>query len=223
MKITPDLIDSSKYDLKCPYTMTPKLICIHETANDASAKNEISYMKSNSDSTSFHIAVDDVEARQGIPFNRNAWHCGDGLNGLGNRNAIAIEICYSKSGGAKYDKAVANSIEVVKQLMKEYNIPLENVRTHQSFSPEKKNCPTRILASGWDKYLAKLKSASTVSNVCPTCGQKLPGDLLYQVCKGDTLSHIAKAYAVKVDDLMKWNNLKDPNKISVGQILKIKG
>lgn len=74
------LISSSKYGVKCPYTMTPKEICIHNTANDASARNEISYMQSNNNEVSFHIAVDDQEAIQALPTDRNAWHAGDGAN-----------------------------------------------------------------------------------------------------------------------------------------------
>ena len=31
----------SKYGLKCPYLMTPTRIVIHNTANDASAQNEV--------------------------------------------------------------------------------------------------------------------------------------------------------------------------------------
>ena len=88
--------------------MTPIGICIHNTANDASAANEISYMISNNNEVSFHIAVDDKEAIQGIPFNRNAWHAGDGGSGTGNRKYIAIEICYSKSGGTRFTNAEKN-------------------------------------------------------------------------------------------------------------------
>ena len=90
----------SMYKDKCPHTMTPARIVVHNTANDASARNEIKYMQSNDKQVSFHIAVDDQEAVQGIPFDRNAWHAGDGANGTGNRYGIAIEICYSKSGGS---------------------------------------------------------------------------------------------------------------------------
>lgn len=79
--------------------MKAEYITIHNTANDASAANEISYMKNNSSSTSFHFAVDDKQVIQGIPTNRNAWHTGDGTNGTGNRKSIGVEICYSKSGG----------------------------------------------------------------------------------------------------------------------------
>lgn len=93
--------------------MKAEYITIHNTANDASAANEISYMKNNSSSTSFHFAVDDKQVIQGIPTNRNAWHTGDGTNGTGNRKSIGVEICYSKSGGAKYyaaEKLVASSL-----------------------------------------------------------------------------------------------------------------
>ena len=105
MSLIQRLISSDKYSLKCPYSMTPKGICIHNTANDATASNEISYMQSNASSTSFHIAVDDNEAIQGLPLNRNAWHAGDGEIGEGNRYYIGIEICYSKSGGERFINA----------------------------------------------------------------------------------------------------------------------
>lgn len=38
--IKKDLISSSKYSIKCPYSMSATGICIHNTYNDASAKNE---------------------------------------------------------------------------------------------------------------------------------------------------------------------------------------
>lgn len=78
MAITPvqQICPSSKWDIKCPYTMTPEFIVVHNTANDASALNEITYMNNNNNQTSFHFAIDDVEVRQGIPLNRNAWHAG---------------------------------------------------------------------------------------------------------------------------------------------------
>lgn len=74
--IRQDLVLGSKYDVKCPYSMTPLYITVHNTANDASAANEISYMKSNNNQVSFHYAVDDKEIVQGIQENRNAWHAG---------------------------------------------------------------------------------------------------------------------------------------------------
>ena len=76
MQIKQNLVPNSKYSIKSPYSMDPVGICVHNTANDASAKNEIAYMVSNNNQTSFHIAVDDIEAWQGLPLDRNGWHAG---------------------------------------------------------------------------------------------------------------------------------------------------
>ena len=57
-----NMCPQSKYSIKSPYTMTPTYITIHNTANDASARNEISYMNSNNNQVSFHVAVDDQMA-----------------------------------------------------------------------------------------------------------------------------------------------------------------
>ena len=108
--IRENLVPKDKYAIKCPYTRTPTRVVIHNTANDAPAANEISYMRYNDLEISFHYAVDDVNIVQGIPENRNAWASGDG-HGKGNMEGIHIEICYSKSGGEKFDKAEQNAAE----------------------------------------------------------------------------------------------------------------
>lgn len=69
LPITEHLISKDKYQLKCTYEMpNPQFIVVHNTANDAPAINEINYMQSNSDSTSFHFAVDDTQIILGIPY-----------------------------------------------------------------------------------------------------------------------------------------------------------
>ena len=70
------LVDENKYNIKSPYAMKAKKITVHNTDNEMSAHNEISYMRNNNNETSYHIAVDEKEAVQGLPFNRNGWHCG---------------------------------------------------------------------------------------------------------------------------------------------------
>ena len=45
MALIQRLISADKYSLKCPYSMSPKGICIHNTANDAPASNEVAYMQ----------------------------------------------------------------------------------------------------------------------------------------------------------------------------------
>jgi len=150
------LVDSSKYSLKCPNAMTAEYITIHNTYNDASANNEVQYMITNSNATSFHFAIDDFEVVQGIPTNRNAWHCGDGT-GNGNMKSIGIEICYSLSGGDRYRKAEALAIKFVAQLLRERGWGISRVKKHQDWSG--KYCPHRILDEGrWQSVLNAIQT-----------------------------------------------------------------
>ena len=148
--IRQDLVSSNKYNIKCPYSMNPIGISVHNTYNDASAKNEISYMKSNNNKVSYHIAVDDKEAIQGLPLNRSAYACGDG-NGQGNRKHISIEICYSKSGGTRFTSAEKLAAKVVAELLKKYGWGIDRVKAHRDFA--KKNCPHRTNMSQFKKMV----------------------------------------------------------------------
>lgn len=151
MKIRKNLVSSDKYSIKCPYKMSAKYITIHNTANDASAENEIAYMIRNNYQISYHFAVDDKEVVQGLPLDRNGWHCGDGKNGPGNRQSIGVEICYSLSGGERYKKAEKNAIKFVAQLLHERGWGIDGVKKHQDWNG--KYCPHRILSEGrWNSF-----------------------------------------------------------------------
>ena len=156
VNIRQNLVNSSKYSIKCPYSMNAEFIVVHNTANDASANNEIAYMISNNNKVSYHYAVDDVEIVQGIPENRNAWHAGDGGNGQGNRKGLAIEICYSKSGGERFDKAEENAAEFIASKLKEKGWGIDKVKKHQDFA--NKYCPHRTLDYGWERFLNKIRN-----------------------------------------------------------------
>ena len=135
--------------------MTPEFVVVHNTANDATAQNEIKYMISNDNQVSFHFAVDDKEIVQGLPLDRNAWACGDGANGKGNRKGIQIEICYSKSGGARFENAEKNAAKFIAQLLKERGWGVDKVKKHQDFS--NKYCPHRTLDKGWASFVNMIK------------------------------------------------------------------
>lgn len=161
MEIVRMLCPSSKYSIKCPYAMTPQGITIHNTANDASAKNEVSYMITNNNQVSYHYAVDDVRAVQGVPLDRNAWHAGDG-RGYGNMQTIGIEICYSKSGGDRFHAAERNAAELTARLMLQYGwgtneIGGKRINTHQSRSG--KYCPHRTLNEGIGRFWNMVREA----------------------------------------------------------------
>lgn len=156
MQVTKVVMPSSKYSIKCPYSMTPSGITIHNTANDASAMSEISYMINNNNKVSFHEAIDDYRVVQGIDHNRNAWHSGDG-HGFGNMKTIGIEICYSKSGVDRFNKAEQNAAERIAYLMNQYGWNLNNITderhtigTHQNRSG--KYCPHRTLDNGLERF-----------------------------------------------------------------------
>lgn len=157
VKIVQKIVPTSKYSIKCPNIITMKGITVHNTANDASALNEINYMTNNNYETSFHFAVDDIQAVQGLPLNRNGWHASDGL-GAGNMSTIAIEICYSKSGGARFDKAEENAAELIAGLLQDYNWGIDKVKRHYDYAPNKKYCPHRTMDKGWDRFLNMVKS-----------------------------------------------------------------
>lgn len=212
------LIDPSKYGVKCPYAMTPKGICIHNTANDASAKSERNNVNrwDNNAEVSFHIVVDDEEAIQLIPLNRNAWHAGDGGSGNGNRNYIAIEICYSKSGGDKFINAEKRAAKEVAALLKQYGWGIDKIKKHQDFS--NKYCPHRTLDMGWQRFLNMIQAELNGSSQ-PT----IPGENNLNV--GDRVKVIGANYATgeTIPDWVKSNIYEiiqiANNKVLIGGIM----
>ena len=169
VKVRQNLIPSSLYGWKSPYTMKPSRIVVHNTANDASADAEIKYMhKSQAEGgrqVSYHYAVDDKEAVQGLPENRNGWHSGDG-NGKGNREGIAIEICYSKSGGDRFIKAEQNTVELIVDILKRYGWGIDKVTKHQDYA--NKYCPHKTLDMGWTRFINMIKDKLNSPAPTPT-------------------------------------------------------
>ncbi len=187
-------LDKSKYNVKCPHYRTPKGIAVHNTANDAPATNEVAYMQRNSNYVSeyhapatnevaymqrnsnyvsFHAAIDDKEVIECLPFERSCFATGDGSDGDGNRNYLSFEICYSKSGGAKYNQAEENAVWYIAKVMNDYEFPMSELKKHQDFSG--KNCPHRILdEKRWESFVDRVRwcreqlKNETVAEVKPT-------------------------------------------------------
>ena len=160
-----NLVPSSKYSIKCPYKMSPSYITIHNTSNSASADAEIRYMISNNNQTSFHVCVDEKEVIQAIPFNRNAWHAGDGGNGNGNRKSIGIEIARSTGDANLFKKAEQNCAEYVAKLLKERGWGIDRVKRHKDWSG--KNCPHKTMEKGWQRFLNMIQAELNKLNGAP--------------------------------------------------------
>ncbi|MBC9785850.1 N-acetylmuramoyl-L-alanine amidase [Heliobacterium chlorum] len=137
------------------YPLTPTFITVHNTGNSsagADAAGHAAFIKSpGAGTTSWHFSVDDHQIIQHIPTNENAWHAGDGGNGPGNRTSIGVEICENSDGNLA--QAEANAIDLIIDLMKQYNIPLTNVVPHKHWTG--KDCPHLILPR-WDAFIASI-------------------------------------------------------------------
>ena len=155
-------ISASLWYLKCPFSMKAKGYTVHNTANDAPADNEAKYMENNPKSTSFHVVIDDKKAIEVIPTNRNAFHAGDGKYGTGNRKTIGVEICYSKSGGKRFEQAEINAAEYIAKGLHERGWSIKKVYRHKDWSG--KYCPHRTMDLGWKRFKNMIQAELDVLN-----------------------------------------------------------
>ena len=212
VEIKQNLVNKEKYNVKCPYEMTPKFIVIHNTNNDASAKNEIKYMTSNNNQVSFHYAIDDKEIIQGIPENRNTWNAGDGGNGQGNREGLSMEICYSKSGGDRFIQAEKNTAEFVAMKLKEKGWGIDRVKKHQDFS--NKYCPHRTLDMGWDRFLNMVKAHLEVNkpqvtrSIVDLANEVIAGKYGVGEARKKALGSLYSEVQAKVNEILKGKTSK---------------
>ena len=149
--------------------MTPRFIAIHNTANTAPAINEAKNQFNNNtkkgdNGVAVHFYVDEKETYQLLPLDIHGWHASDGGTGDGNMRSIAIEICRSKDYTTdNYAKAELRTVELVKYLMKQFNIPIKNVKRHYDFDfTYRKRCPHRMFEASpntWEKFLEMVAGA----------------------------------------------------------------
>ena len=69
--------------------------------------------------------------------------------------------------------------------------------------------------------MSENKNEMNVNELEKAAGGAASRYIVYTVVKGDTLGRIASAYGVTVRDLVRWNNIADPNLILIGQKLRI--
>lgn len=141
----------------------PKYLVIHYFGALGNAASVAEWFRNPSARASAHYAVDEGNIiYRCVRDTDTAWHCGDGSlhPECRNWNSIGIEIRPKKRNAASvgaYDKdwyfddrALENALWLVRRLMKQYKIPIENVIRHYDVSG--KMCPRPFVGSDVNTY-----------------------------------------------------------------------
>ncbi|WP_196479848.1 N-acetylmuramoyl-L-alanine amidase [Clostridium tyrobutyricum] len=142
-----------------------KYIVVHDTANTdrgADAEAHYRYFNGGDRQSSAHYFVDDKEIVQLVEDYNAAWHCGDGRGryGITNHNSIGVEICVNSD--CNYEKAVSNTVDLVKFLMQKYSISIDRVVRH--YDASRKICPESMSHNNWERwrnFKSRLSSSSS--------------------------------------------------------------
>lgn len=138
----------------------PKYIVVHDTGNvsrGADALANFKYFNGGNRDSSADFFVDDSRVLRANDYTKYyTWHCGDGKGkyGITNANSVGVEICVNADGD--YDRAVANTVELVRYLMAELGIPQDRVVRH--YDASRKCCPSSMSGDNWAKWVKFKKS-----------------------------------------------------------------
>lgn len=173
-----------------------KYLIYHYTANKTDkAKSNASYFKNNITKASAHYFVDEHDVYQSVDDLKTAYSVGGSkwsdckvtgggsmYGNITNSNSISIEMC--SSNGYISESTIQNAVNLGKEIMKKYNIPISNVYRH--FDVNGKHCPGW---SGWygtdsSKWLY-LKNKLSNSSSSPTISSVSTKEL-YRVRKSWT-------------------------------------
>lgn len=163
-----------------------KYIVIHYVGALGGAEANCNYYKSVNRNASAHYFVGfEGEIWQCVEDGDVAWHCGAKSYKhpeCRNSNAIGIEMCVRKKNTASMsasdkdwyfeDATVKSTIELTKELMKKYNVPVENVIRHYDVTG--KTCPAPYVhdAAAWNAFKAQLTGSSTASKPATSTSNK---------------------------------------------------
>ena len=184
------MIAISKYHaLRCNYgnarvLNTIKYIVIHYTANDGdTALSNAKYFANGSRGASAHYFVDSKNIVQSVKDDYVAWAVGGNkysdttktgggkfYGKCNNNNSLSIEICDDIKNNAIYptDSTINNIIELVRTLMKKYNISINNVIRH--FDVNGKKCPAYWCGDSqknakWQEFKSRLEEKIMKQNI----------------------------------------------------------
>lgn len=168
----------------------------------------VSWLCNPKSNVSAHAVIEAGKVAYLVNYSDVAWHAG---SGKGNATTIGLEL-HPRASEGDY----ATAAEHIADIWVAYGkIPLY---PHSAWKATK--CPgawdLKKLGNLAEKYYAdKTKRKATV----PSTGTAVA---LHTVKKGDTLSKLSEQYGTTVAAIVKQNKIKDPDKIYVGQKLRIK-
>lgn len=143
-----------------------RFIILHYVGAVSTAKNNAEYFYDKYRGASAHYFVDDKEIWQVVEDNDASWAIGADkyYTDARNSNSISVEMCcyYMKNENINVAKEVEEkAVELVKMLMKKYNIDVDHVIRH--YDATRKNCPAPFVKDEerWENFKKKLQEQST--------------------------------------------------------------
>lgn len=154
-------------------------LVIHYTGNDGdTALSNARYFQDNVVKASAHYFVDDGMVCRSVTELRTAWAVGGkkwadcAATGGGtlygvvtNVNSISVELCDTRTDGVygASDETLENAIDLCREIMKRYEIPIERVVRH--FDVTGKHCPAYMMdETVWHAFKACLASFDPLDN-----------------------------------------------------------
>lgn len=139
-----------------------KYIVLHYVGAEGGAEANCKYFERFYRGASAHYFVGHAgEVWQCVEDSNIAWHCGAVKykhKECRNTNSIGIEMCCRKGANGWYfeQATITAAIGLVKELMRKYNIPVENVIRHYDVTG--KICPQPYVANNaaWESFKAAL-------------------------------------------------------------------
>lgn len=142
-----------------------RFIILHYVGAVSTAKNNAEYFYDKYRGASAHYFVDDKEIWQVVEDNDASWAIGADkyYTDARNSNSISVEMCcyYMQNGNINVAKEVEEKVvELVKMLMKKYNIDVNHVIRH--YDATRKNCPAPFVSDTerWNVFKKKLQEQS---------------------------------------------------------------
>lgn len=173
-------------------------------------------------------ASGEIATYQTLPFDICCWGVGSGPKGSYNYNPTArvqFEICEDDLTDENYFNAVfKEAIEFSAYLCKTYGFGVDKISSHhesylQGYGNNHADCDHWLKKFGktMDWFRAEVQKLLD----SPAMAEQPKQDIIYTVVKGDTLIKIAQKYGTTYQALAAYNGIADPNKIVVGQKIRI--